>query len=96
MSIWSFSSRGKPTSGIMISGWTLIPSGLHRCGCFKDCASLHFGNLREGDPQPATAMAEHWVELVQLMNAMGNLFNRYAELVRQFVLLRVIRGQKLV
>ena len=48
------------------------------------------------DPEPAAAMAEHWIELVQLMNAMGNLVNRYAELVRQFVLLRVIGGQKFV
>ena len=65
-------------------------------GGFKDCARLHLGNFRKRDPEPATAMTEHRIEFVQLVNTPRDLFDRYAEFVRQFVLLRVIVRQKLV
>jgi len=39
---------------------------LHKRRSFENCARLHLGNFRKEFP-PTTAMAEHWVELVQLM-----------------------------
>ena len=72
------------------------PVGLYFCGGFKDCARLHLGNFRKGDPEPATAMPEHRIEFVQLVNTARDLFNGHAEFVCQFVLLRVIVRQKLV
>ena len=70
--------------------------GLHLRSRFKDRASLHFGDLGERDPKTATAMTQHWIKFVQLMHAARNLFHGNPKLVRQFVLLRVIGGQKLV
>src|SRR5438477_10314371 len=70
------------------------PVGLYFCGGFKDCARLHLGNFRKGDPEPATAMTEHRIEFVQLVNTARNVFYSYADLVREFVLLRVICRQK--
>ena len=70
--------------------------GLHLGSRFKNRASLHFGNLGKRDPKTATAMTEHRIEFVQLMHAARNLFHRDAELIRQFILLRVIGGQKFV
>jgi hypothetical protein len=40
-------------------------------GSLEDGAGLHLGNLRVGDRQTAAAMAEHRVELVQLIDALG-------------------------
>ena len=39
-------------------------------------------------------MAEHGIELVQLLNAPLNLFDRDPEFLRQFTLLRVVVWQK--
>src|SRR5262249_60464408 len=74
----------------------LDAAGLHLRSCFKDRAGLHFGNLGKRDPKPATAMTQHRIEFVQLMHAARNLFDGYSELIREFILLRVIGGQKLV
>ena len=41
-------------------------------------------------------MTQHRIKFVQLMHAARNLFHGNPKLVRQFVLLRVIGGQKLV
>ena len=41
-------------------------------------------------------MTEHRIEFVQFVHTARNLFDGNAELIRQFVLLRVIGGQKLV
>src|SRR5439155_20639172 len=49
---------------------------LHVRGGFKDGAGLHFGNFRKNDTQAAAAMAEHGIELVQLMHALGDLIDR--------------------
>ena len=70
--------------------------GLHLRSGFKDRAGLHFGNLGERDPEPAPAMTEHWIEFVQLMHAARNLFHGNPELIREFILLRVIGRQKFV
>ena len=41
-------------------------------------------------------MTQHWIEFVQLMHAARNLFHRNPELIREFILLCMIGGQKLV
>ena len=69
---------------------------LHLCGRFENRACLHFGNLRKGDSQTAAAVAEHRIELVQLVHTPGNLIHRYAEFVCQLQLLILIVWQKLV
>ena len=69
---------------------------LHLCGSFKNCARLHLGNLRINDAEPATAMAEHRIEFVQLVDTPRDFFRRHAELVGEFVLLRGVVRQKLV
>ncbi len=74
----------------------MIPLRLHLGSGFKNCARLHLGNLRKRNAEPATAMAEHRIEFVQLVDAPRDLFDRHAQLVGQFVLLRVIVRQKFV
>src|SRR5436190_19824416 len=68
--------------------------GLYFRGGFKDCARLHLGNFRKSDAEAATAMTKHRIEFVQLVNTARNVFHSYADLVREFVLLRVICRQK--
>ena len=65
-------------------------------GGFEDCARLHLGNFRKRDPEPATAMTEHRIELVQLVNTPRDLLNRHTKLVRQLALLRGIVWKKFV
>ncbi len=65
ISTWRSSSFLKPTSGIMISGFTLMPFLLHFGGGFEDGAGLHLGDFRIDDAETAAAEAEHRVELVQ-------------------------------
>jgi hypothetical protein len=52
----------------MISGRTFWPFFCTSRGGFEDRARLHLGNFWEGDPEPAAAMAEHRIELVQLVH----------------------------
>ena len=61
----SSSSRSVPTSGIMISGSTVLAFLLHRDGGLEDRPRLHLVDLGIGDAEPAAAVAEHRVELVQ-------------------------------
>ena len=57
-----------PTSGIMISGITVLPCFFCTSrGRLEDRAGLHLVDLGIGDAEPAAAMAEHRVELVQLV-----------------------------
>ena len=70
------------------------PFGLDFCGGFEDCARLHFGNFRECNPEPATAMTKHRIKFVQLTNAPRDVFHGDAEFVCQLTLLRVIGGQE--
>ena len=53
---------------------------------FDNCLHLHFENLGVGDRQPATAMAQHRVELVELLDALGNVLGRYIDLLGQSLL----------
>ena len=53
---------------------------------FDNCLHLHFENLRVGDCQPATAMAQHRVELVELLDALRNVLGRYIDLLGQSLL----------
>ena len=53
----------------MISGTTLIPSLLKPAGRLDDGARLHLGDLGIRDPEADAAVAEHRVELVQLLDA---------------------------
>ena len=53
------------TSGIMISGCTLTPLPATSTRGLDDRAHLHRVDLGIGDRQPAAAVAEHRVELVQ-------------------------------
>ncbi|MNL35448.1 hypothetical protein D3C87_1574810 [compost metagenome] len=44
------------------------------CGfdrCLENGSGLHFGDLRIGDGEAATTMAEHRIELVQLVDALA-------------------------
>src|SRR5438552_8959904 len=63
-------------------------------GGFEDCACLHSGNLGKRDSEPATAMTQHRIELMQLMHALRDLIYGNAKLVRQFTLLGMIVRQK--
>ncbi len=54
---------------------------------FEHRARLHFGDLRILDAETAAAEAEHWVELVEFVDAVDNLVDRDAELLREVGLL---------
>jgi hypothetical protein len=71
------SSSRRPTSGTITSGTTGAPviSFLDLAG-LEDGAGLHLGNFRVGDRQPAAAMAQHRVELVQLIDAGAQQLHR--------------------
>ena len=69
---------------------------MHFRGGFKNCARLHFGNLRINNAEAATAMTQHRIEFMQLVNTARDLFNVDAQFVGQFVLLRVVVGQEFV
>ena len=72
-------------------------AGLLHFGCgFEHRARLHLGNFRIDQTQPATAETEHRVELVQLVDAFGNLIHAQAELLGQEVLRAVIVRQEFV
>ena len=55
------------------------------CG-FDNRPHLHFENLRVGDRQAAAAMAQHRVELVELLDALRNVLGRYIDLPGQGLL----------
>ena len=62
----------------MISGTTSAPAFLAGLdGRLEDGARLHLGDLGIGDGQPAAAMAEHRVELVQRLGALPELVRRH-------------------
>ena len=66
-----FSSSSMPTMGIMISGMALMPLACDVAGGFDDGAHLGLVNLREGDAEAAAAVAQHGVELRQVLVAHG-------------------------
>jgi len=39
----------------------------------EDGARLHFGDLGIGERQPAATKTQHWIELVELASAIGEL-----------------------
>ena len=43
-------------------------------GSLKNGAALHFGNLRIDDAKPASPVAEHRIELVELLHAIQQFF----------------------
>ena len=53
----------------MISGTTLMPSFVELAGRLDDGARLHLGDLGIGDAEAHAAVAEHRVELVELLDA---------------------------
>ena len=69
IAFWSRSSFTWPTSGIMISGTTLRPSFAQLARRLDDGARLHLGDLGIGDAEAHAAVAEHRVELVELLDA---------------------------
>jgi hypothetical protein len=68
---WSLSSRTSPTSGIMISGNTFLPSLAKLAGRFDNRARLHLRDLGIRDAEAHATMAEHRIELVQLLHALA-------------------------
>ena len=56
---------------------------LHVAGGLEDGPGLHRGDLGIDDAQPAAAVAEHRVELVQLLDAPRDRLGRHAELLGQ-------------
>ena len=44
-------------------------------GGFEDGTSLHFGDFGEADAETATAVAQHGIELVQVIDPLGNLLS---------------------
>ena len=69
MIFWSRSSLTRPTSGIMTSGSDLEPFLRQLAGRLEDGPRLHLGDLGIRDAEPHAAVAEHRVELVQLLDA---------------------------
>ena len=65
----------------MISGLTLMPFFWRIGGGFEHGAGLHLGDFRIRDAEAAAAEAEHRVELVQLVHAVGDLLDGDAELL---------------
>ncbi len=65
---------------------------LHLGGGLEDGASLHLGDFRIGDAEAAATVAEHGVELVQVVHALGDLVGADAEFLGQGVLLRIGRA----
>ena len=80
----------------MTSGATLIALFLDLGRRLKDRARLHLGDLRESNAQPAAAMPEHRIELMQLMDALRDLLRRHAELRREIAPGRIVLRQELV
>jgi hypothetical protein len=48
-------------------------------GRFDDCPHLHLENFRIGDREPASAMPQHRVRLVQLLHAPRHSLGRYPD-----------------
>ena len=65
-------------------------------GGFKDRTGLHLGDLRIGDAEAATAVAEHRVELVEFGDALDDLLDADADFLREVELLLLGVGQELV
>ena len=65
-------------SGIMISGCTSMPSLATCDGGLEDGAHLHRVDLGVRDGEAAAAVAEHRVELVQVLRALRELLHRHA------------------
>ena len=85
------------TSGIMISGITVLPRLLLHLGHgLEDRAGLHLVDLRVGDAEPHAAMAEHRVELVQLVGARLDLGDVDAEILGDHLHVGLGLGQELV
>ena len=59
----------------MTSGFTLIFFFCDIGGGFEDGARLHLGDLGIGDAEAAAAVAEHRVELVQLVARAAAIFS---------------------
>src|SRR5205823_164320 len=55
-------------------------------GRFENRARLHLGDLRVSNAEPATAMAEHRIEFVQLRDPLRNLLGADADFLRQICL----------
>src|SRR5579863_1564833 len=55
--------------------------------CFNDRAHLHLQNFWIGDRQPAPAVSKHGIRFMQLFNAANHCFYRYADLLREILLL---------
>ena len=90
------SSSTVPTSGIMISGRTVLPFFLHLDGGLDDRPDLHVADLGELDRQAAAAEAEHRVGLVELLDAALDLLDGDAELAGDLGLAGLVVGQELV
>ena len=56
-------------------------------GSFKDSAGLHLGDLGVGDAKTATAVTQHWVELMQRFDAMSDLLDSDSKFFSQILLL---------
>ena len=48
------------------------PSRVDVGGGFENCARLRLGNLRVNQTEPASAEAEHGIELMKFMDAFGD------------------------
>ena len=62
----------------------------HQHHGFEDGARLHLGDLGIGDAEAAAAVAEHRVELVQILHALGDLVRTQPQCLRERLLRRVI------
>ena len=77
-------------------GMDLDPLLVHGARRLDDRTGLHLGDLRIGDPEPAAAMPEHRVELVQRLYLLLDFFHRDSHRLRDFALSFSIVREELV
>ena len=85
-----------PTSGIMTSGFTLMPAFCTSAAASKTARACISEISRIDDAEAAAAEAEHGVELVEFLHALLNLLDGHAHLLRQVLLRGVLVREELV
>ena len=68
----------------------------HISGGLKDRTDLHLGDFRIGNTKAAAAVAEHRIELVKVLDPLGDLVRAHSKLLSEGILRTVIVRQEFV
>ena len=84
------------SAGSMISGKTLMPAFLHSMPASMMARTCIIENFRVGDAKAASAVAEHWVGFMKLLDSASHDVRADAKLLRQFLLLLALVRHELM